>query len=130
MGMKKGTFNGTAQYAKNKRQQVVITDVWAEAHPEIYFCTVHPGWSDTPAVRSAMPDFYEKMKDKLRTAEEGGDCITFGVAARFEDLGPNGSFYTDREVQEEHLTMAFTKESKEDRVKLTELLDKLFTETL
>lgn len=30
---------------------------------------MHPGWSDTPSVREAMPDFYEKMKDKLKTAE-------------------------------------------------------------
>jgi dehydrogenase/reductase SDR family protein 12 len=36
---------------------------------------MHPGWSDTPSVRTAMPDFYEKMKDKLKSAEEAADTI-------------------------------------------------------
>jgi hypothetical protein len=27
---------------------------------------MHPGWVDTPGVRNQMPDFYEKMKDKLK----------------------------------------------------------------
>jgi dehydrogenase/reductase SDR family protein 12 len=30
------------------------------------FISMHPGWVDTPSVRIAMPDFYEKMKDKLK----------------------------------------------------------------
>lgn len=34
----------------------------ARNHPEIFFASMHPGWADTPAVRSSMPDFYEKMK--------------------------------------------------------------------
>jgi dehydrogenase/reductase SDR family protein 12 len=28
---------------------------------------MHPGWVDTPGVRNSMPNFYEKMKDKLKT---------------------------------------------------------------
>jgi dehydrogenase/reductase SDR family protein 12 len=31
---------------------------------------ISPGWADTPAVRSSMPDFYNKMKDRLRTVEQ------------------------------------------------------------
>ena len=63
---KKKTFDGTMVYAQNKRQQIVISEKWAKKYPGIQFTTMHPGWADTPAVRSAMPGFYEKMKDKLR----------------------------------------------------------------
>ena len=46
---------------------------------------------------SAMPEFYEKMKDNLRTAEQGGDCITWLVACDKEALGSSGGFYQDRQ---------------------------------
>ena len=77
MQMEKGTFDGTMSYASQKRQQVCVTEEWAKLYPDIHFSTTHPGWADTPAVRSSMPDFYEKMKDKLRTSEQGADCITW-----------------------------------------------------
>ena len=44
-----------------------------------------------------MPEFYEKMKDSLRTAEQGGDCITWLVACEKEALGSSGGFYQDRQ---------------------------------
>ena len=43
-------FDGTAVYAQNKRQQVVMTDYYARNNPKIYFATMHPGWSDTPGI--------------------------------------------------------------------------------
>jgi dehydrogenase/reductase SDR family protein 12 len=30
------------------------------------FVSMHPGWVDTLAVRTSMPDFYNKMKDDLK----------------------------------------------------------------
>ena len=48
----KGTFDGTRAYAQQKRQQVAITEEWSKMHSNIHFSTTHPGWSDTPAVRS------------------------------------------------------------------------------
>ena len=62
----KKSFDGTMVYAQNKREQIIMTEKWAKKYPGIQFTTMHPGWADTPAVRSAMPGFYEKMKDKLR----------------------------------------------------------------
>ena len=93
----KGTFDGTRAYAQQKRQQVAITEEWAKMNESIHFSTTHPGWADTPAVRSAMPEFYEKMKDKLRTAEQGGDCITWLVACDKGALGQSGGFYQDHQ---------------------------------
>lgn len=53
---------------------------------------MHPGWSDTPSVKEAMPDFYEKMKDKLKTADEAADTITWLSLVSREKL-KNGGFY-------------------------------------
>ena len=41
-------FDGTMIYAQNKRQQVVMVEHWAKKFSNIYFATMHPGWSDTP----------------------------------------------------------------------------------
>ena len=48
----KGTFDGTRAYAQQKRQQVAITEEWSKMHLNIHFSTTHPGWADTPAIRS------------------------------------------------------------------------------
>ena len=42
-----------------------------------------------------MPDFYEKMKDKLRTAEQGADCIVWLAACDKTELGSSGGYYQD-----------------------------------
>ena len=42
-----------------------MTHEWAERYDNVFFASMHPGWADTPAVRTSMPDFYEKMKNKL-----------------------------------------------------------------
>jgi len=125
----KGTFDGTRAYAQQKRQQVAITEEWAKMHPNIHFSTTHPGWADTPAVRSAMPDFYEKMKDKLRTAEQGGDCITWLVACDKSELGSSGGFYQDRKEVAKHLPLAWSAESQGERTKLLSILDDLLEKT-
>lgn len=52
-------FDGTMVYAQNKRQQVVLCELWAHSHPEIVFASMHPGWADTPV--SLIPMFYGIM---------------------------------------------------------------------
>ena len=42
------SFDGKVVYAQNKRQQVVMMEMWAEEFPEIFFASMHPGWADTP----------------------------------------------------------------------------------
>lgn len=65
--MEEEKFDGTTQYARNKRQQLCMIEELAKKYPNHgKFFTMHPGWVDTPAIREAMPDFYNKMKDKLR----------------------------------------------------------------
>eukprot|EP00116_Pleurobrachia_bachei_P001931 sb/3462193/ len=124
-----GKFDGTMVYAQNKRQQVIMVEEWARRYPDIMFSSMHPGWADTPAVRSAMPDFYEKMKDKLRTPQQGADTAVWlsvapdGSAA--VDLTKNGEFWQDRRVVGKHLPLAWSKSSAVEKVQLMDTLKEL-----
>jgi dehydrogenase/reductase SDR family protein 12 len=80
-------------YAKNKRQQVVLCEKLAEAYPDVFFASMHPGWVDTNAVRSAMPGFYSWMKRTLRTPEEGADTVVWLCAADRAAEEKSGSFF-------------------------------------
>ena len=54
-----------------------MTEQFAKSSTMIKYHVMHPGWADTAAVRSSMPEFYEKMKDRLRTVEQGADTIVW-----------------------------------------------------
>ena len=43
-------FDGTMAYAQNKRQQVVMTEQYAQSYPNVHFSCMHPGWADTPGI--------------------------------------------------------------------------------
>ncbi|NWQ79241.1 DHR12 reductase, partial [Columbina picui] len=88
-----GTFDGVMVYAQNKRQQVVLTEQWAKAHRNIHFSVMHPGWADTPAVRSSMPDFYQRMKNTLRTEAQGADTIVWLAVSSEATKLPSGLFF-------------------------------------
>jgi len=125
----KGTFDGTAAYAQQKRQQVCITEEWARAYPKIHFSTTHPGWVDTSVVRTSMPDFHAKMKDKLRTSEQGADCIVWLVAVEKSELKSSGGFYQDRAEVAKHLPLGCSKETEAERKQLLALLDDMAAQT-
>jgi len=59
---------------------------------------MHPGWADTPAVRTSMPDFYNKMKNKLRTAEEGADTIVWLAASDATLKVESGKFFLGKQA--------------------------------
>lgn len=122
---KEKKFDGTMAYAQNKRQQVVMTEQYAVRHPEIHFSTMHPGWADTPAVRSSMPDFYNRMKDRLRTAEQGADTATWLAISNAALKNPSGLFYEDRKPAATHLPLAWTHSTKEEHIQFMVKLDAL-----
>ncbi|XP_043748118.1 dehydrogenase/reductase SDR family member 12 isoform X1 [Cervus elaphus] len=62
-------FDGTMVYAQNKRQQVVLTEQWARAHPAIHFSCMHPGWVDTPD-RKPAPTHLPLARTSSSPAEE------------------------------------------------------------
>lgn len=107
-------FDGTKQYARNKRQQVALMEYFTEKYPNKgKFVSMHPGWADTAALRDAMPEFHAKMKDKLKSAEEGADTINYLSIAPIKEL-KGGEFYHDRKVADKHLTISFTTYDKKE----------------
>ncbi|KAK6486824.1 dehydrogenase/reductase SDR family member 12 [Huso huso] len=121
----KGQFDGTMAYAQNKRQQVILTEQWSKQHTDIHFSSMHPGWADTPAVRLSMPDFYEKMKNKLRSEAQGADTVVWLAVSPSAATQASGQFYQDRKPVSAHLPLASTRSSAGDEEKLLTVLEQL-----
>jgi len=119
------TFDATMVYAQNKRQQVIMTEQYAKKYPEITFTSMHPGWADTPAVRTSMPSFYNMMKNKLRTVEQGADTIVWLAISRNPEAAKknSGAFFQDRQAVSKHLPLACSQAKPEDEAFLMQQLD-------
>jgi len=125
---KMNPFDGTMAYAQNKRQQVIMTEEWAKKYADVQFTSMHPGWADTPAVRTAMPWFYEKMKGKLRTPQQGADTVVWLAVTNntiATDPKNSGEFFQDRQIVWKHLPLAWSKSSQTDVDLLMEKLSKI-----
>lgn len=70
-------------YARTKREQLVITQQWAEllSGSGIVVHAMHPGWADTKGVRHWMPVFRALTRLIIRTPEQGADTIVWLGAA-------------------------------------------------
>ena len=91
-------YRGTEQYARAKRAQVTLNEMWAEryAGSGIRFHAVHPGWADTPGVQESLPGFRRVMRPLLRTVEQGADTALWLAADDGEPLASSGGFWHDR----------------------------------
>jgi len=125
MSERMSPFDGTSVYAQQKRQQIVMTEKWAQQYPDIHFSVMHPGWADTPAVRSSMPGFYEKMKDRLRTPGQGCDTVVWLAVSQSAAQQPSGLFFQDRVAVSTHLPLAWTKSDSGAENQLMEKLAEL-----
>ncbi|NNK92520.1 MAG: SDR family NAD(P)-dependent oxidoreductase [Acidimicrobiia bacterium] len=96
-------WNGSAAYARTKRGQVILTEMWAEAlgHLGVTFHSMHPGWADTPGVQKSLPAFRLLTRPILRTPAQGADTIVWLAAAK-EALESNGLFWHDRVPRPTH----------------------------
>ncbi|KAL7116535.1 hypothetical protein ACP275_03G010700 [Erythranthe tilingii] len=105
-------FDGVAQYARNKRVQVALTEKWADKYKDkgIGFYSMHPGWAATPGVATSLPDFSKSFSEKFRTSAEGADTIIW-LALQPKEKLVSGGFYFDREETTKHLLFAATKAS-------------------
>lgn len=118
----KGGFDGVRAYAQTKRAQVILTELlaarWGSRLP--VHC-MHPGWANTPGVRSSLPTFFALTRPILRTPREGADTIAWLAAEDADTLG-TGDFWFDRAPAPTHLSAA-TREAPADREALwTQLL--------
>lgn len=119
-------FDGTFVYAQNKRQQVVMAEYYSKTYKNIYFATMHPGWSDTPAVQTSMPSFREKMINKLRTPEEGADTMVWMCCYPDLEKFEGGAFFQDRVPVSKHLPLAWTTSDLKDETAFMAKLDALY----
>lgn len=91
-----GEYDGVRVYARTKRMQVVLAEVWARrfADTDVRVYSAHPGWVETPGVAEALPGFRRLTRPLLRDASDGADTPVWLVATRPEP-GP-GNFWHDR----------------------------------
>jgi len=115
--MEEADYAGAAQYARAKRAQVVLNELWAARVPatDIVFHALHPGWVDTPGMTEALPTFSRLLAalGLSRTAREGADTLVW-LAADDRALGSSGRFWLDREPRAVH-RMARTRASDTPR---------------
>lgn len=115
MQMRHSRYDGTIAYAKTKRAQVVLTEMFAKALVDrgIVVHSMHPGWADTPGVSTSLPAFYKITKPLLRTPAEGADTIVWLCAS--EEAGrTTGQFWHDRRPRNPY-RLARTRETEIER---------------
>ena len=120
-------FDGARFYAHTKRAQVALNRTWAERFPadHIAFHAMHPGWVDTPGLRTSMPRFRRVMRPLLRDARQGADTAVW--LGSHPDLEPaTGGFWQDRAPRPEHRIRS-TRETHADRERLWRECERLCT---
>lgn len=98
------TYRGTEQYARAKRAQVTLNEMWAERFGDrgIRFHAMHPGWADTPGVDDALPGFARVVGPLFRTPEQGADTMVWLACDAGPLQGENGRFWLDRRPRSTH----------------------------
>ena len=118
-------YDGVVAYAQTKRMQVVLAELLAAELEDSGICVnaMHPGWADTPAVRTSLPRFWNVMRRGLRTPAEGADTVVW-LAASPAARGQTGRFWFDRQARSTHL-LPWTRESRQERQALRRLCKRL-----
>jgi NAD(P)-dependent dehydrogenase (short-subunit alcohol dehydrogenase family) len=121
----RGDYKPTTGYARTKRAQVVLSELWAQglAADGIAVHAMHPGWSDTPGVATSLPGFRRLTRPILRSHAQGADTIIWLAAAR-EPAGRSGRFWHDRRERPTHYA-GRTREDAADRRALWEACEAL-----
>ncbi|MFW5741055.1 MAG: SDR family NAD(P)-dependent oxidoreductase [Myxococcota bacterium] len=111
----RGDYDGVMAYARCKRAQVMLTELWADHYGSdgIHFHAMHPGWADTPGVLQSLPRFHRVLGPILRSPDQGADTAVWLAASR-EAVQHNGLLWFDREPRRTHV-LPFTKGSERDR---------------
>ncbi len=96
-------YDGVAAYAKVKRAQLVLNREWAHrvSPTDVVFHAMHPGWTDTPGLRTSLPRFYSFARPLLRTPAQGADTVVWLAASR-DATASSGDFWLDRRRRYEH----------------------------
>jgi dehydrogenase/reductase SDR family member 12 len=97
-------YRGAEQYARAKRAQVTLNELWADrvGPTEVVFHALHPGWADTPGVAESLPTFRRVVGPLLRSADQGADTLVWLAADDDRPLASSGDFWLDRRVRPIH----------------------------
>ena len=97
------TYDGVTAYARVKRAQVSLVERWAPRLDglAITMTAMHPGWADTPGVRTSLPTFRRIVGPLLRTPSQGADTIVWLASAPGAGI-PSGSLWLDRRQRSPH----------------------------
>jgi NAD(P)-dependent dehydrogenase (short-subunit alcohol dehydrogenase family) len=117
---RRGEYKPTTGYARTKRAQVVLSELWAE---QLVSHAMHPGWADTPGIATSLPGFRKLTRPILRSHEQGADTIVWLAAAEAPGRS-SGRFWHDRRERPTHYT-GRTRESSADRRALWEACERL-----
>ena len=111
-------FDGFTAYAETKRAQVVLAKLFADElrGTSVVVNSMHPGWTDTPLVKTSLPILYRITRAMLRTPAEGADSVVW-LAASPRASQWTGCFFFDRAIRRTHL-LPYTGESAEQRLQL------------
>ena len=91
------SYRGSEQYARAKRAQVTLNEMWADRvdPTRVVFHAMHPGWADTPGVQSSLPRFHRTLSPVLRSPADAADTVLWLLASA--DGGTSsGGFWHDR----------------------------------
>lgn len=111
-------FDGPTVYARTKRAEVILAEMFAGRleRSGVVVHSMHPGWADTPGVRTSLPRFYALTKPLLRSPEQGADTIVWLGAG--EQAGQcTGQFWHDRRPRPTHV-LSRTRETPVERRQL------------
>ncbi|MDW3214221.1 MAG: SDR family NAD(P)-dependent oxidoreductase [Ilumatobacteraceae bacterium] len=119
--MDESEYGGSDQYARAKRAQVTLNEMWAEQVPasDVVFHALHPGWADTPGVEASLPTFRKIVGPLLRTSEQGADTMVWLAADDGDPAMTTGEFWLDRRPRSIHkIGRTRTTDTPERRVEL------------
>ena len=97
-----GDYSGVTAYARTKRMQLVLTELWARdlEADGVRVHSMHPGWAATPGVTDSLPRFAALTGPLLRDADSGADTAVW-LAATSDPIG-TGGFWHDRRRRSTH----------------------------
>lgn len=114
-------YNGTTAYARAKRAQTTLAELWAKRlEPDrVLVHTMHPGWADTPGVARSLPTFRRVLGPLLRTPAEAADTLIWLAVDDGAPLQQSGLFWLDRRPRPTH-RFGFTRraDTPEERERL------------
>lgn len=102
--MDEDDYGGSEQYARAKRAQVTLNEMWPEqvAADEVVFHALHPGWADTPGIAASLPTFRKVVGPLLRSSEQGADTMVWLAVDGGEPIETTGGFWLDRRTRSIH----------------------------